>query len=59
MRKQNFLFGICFPVFRLQWNPIAPSKQKNICSKIEVIMGQRIFLVGVEILSEYSVTFAI
>ena len=36
--QTNFLFGICLPVFRLQWNPIAPSKQKNICSKIEVII---------------------
>ena len=36
--QTNFLFGICFPVFRLQWNSIAPSKQKNICSKIEVII---------------------
>ena len=36
--QTNFLFGICFSVFQLQWNPIAPSKQKNIYSKIDVFI---------------------
>ena len=30
----RFLFVICFADYRLQWNPIAPSNQQNICSKI-------------------------
>ena len=30
-----FLFVICFTAFRLQWNPIAPSNQQNIYSKIK------------------------
>ena len=29
-----FLFVICLSVYQLQWNPIAPSKRKDICSKI-------------------------
>ena len=36
--QTNFLFGRCLPVFRLQWSPIAPSKRKHICSKIEVVI---------------------
>lgn len=32
------LFVICIPVSRLQWNPIAPSKRKYICSKIKDII---------------------
>ena len=33
-----FLFVISIPVSRLQWNPIAPSKRKYICSKIEDVI---------------------
>ena len=29
-----FLFVIYLSVYQLQWNPIAPSKRKDICSKI-------------------------
>ena len=29
-----FLSVICLSAYRLQWNPIAPSKRKDICSKI-------------------------
>ncbi|MGN0036196.1 MAG: hypothetical protein ACI36X_03125, partial [Bacteroidaceae bacterium] len=36
--QTNFLFGICVPVSRLQWSPIAPSKREHICSKIEVVI---------------------
>ena len=32
------LFVICFVTSRLQWNPIAPSKWQNTCSKIKVII---------------------
>ena len=32
------LFGICLPVSRLQWSPIAPSKREHIFSKIEVVI---------------------
>ena len=28
--QTNFLFVICLSVFRLQWNPIAPSKRRDI-----------------------------
>ncbi|MBR7027971.1 MAG: hypothetical protein IKI05_00990, partial [Bacteroidaceae bacterium] len=28
----RFLIVICFAAFRSQWNPIARSKQQNICS---------------------------
>ena len=33
----NFLFVICFVAFQSQWNPIAPSNQQNICSKIKML----------------------
>ena len=36
--KSNFLFVICLSVFRLQWNPIAPSKRRDICSKTRVVI---------------------
>ena len=34
----NFLFVICLSVFRLQWNPIAPSRRRDICSKTRVVI---------------------
>ena len=36
--QTHFLFVISIPVSRLQWNPIAPSKRKYICSKIEDVI---------------------
>ena len=36
--QTNLLFGICLPVSRLQWNPIAPSKREHIFSKTEVVI---------------------
>ena len=32
--NEMVLFVICLSVYQLQWNPIAPSKRKDICSKI-------------------------
>ena len=32
--NEMVLFVICLSAYRLQWNPIAPSKRKDICSKI-------------------------
>ena len=34
----SLLLVICFVASRLQWNPIAPSKRQNICSKIKAII---------------------
>ncbi len=34
----RFLFVICPAAFRLQWNPIAHSKQQDICSKIKDVI---------------------
>ena len=31
--NEMVLFVICLSVYQLQWNPIAPSKRKDICSK--------------------------
>ena len=36
--NEMVLFGICLPVSRLQWNPIAPSKREHIFSKTEVVI---------------------
>ena len=36
--NEMVLFGICLPVSRLQWSPIAPSKREHIFSKIEVVI---------------------
>ena len=36
--QTNSLFVICLSVFRLQWNPIAPSKRRDICSKTRVVI---------------------
>ena len=33
----SFLLVICPAAFRLQWNPIAHSKQQDICSKIKAV----------------------
>ena len=36
--NEMVLFVICLSVFRLQWNPIAPSKRRDICSKTRVVI---------------------
>ena len=36
--QTNFLFVICLSVFRLQWNPIAPSKRRDIWTKTRVVI---------------------
>ena len=36
--QTNFLFVICLSVFQLQWNPIAPSKRRDIWSKTRVVI---------------------